>query len=141
DNQRQFDATVADFLANTGQDKTVRKAAVAAADRVLGLHGDGSGAQGTFDTQALAPDFIPVALSVAVDEQGKPVFDALLKTVKQAKCSFVRNVSLDAMACATQTELAKRVRAMALDKTLLKRNEVPTVIFKQLGQHETRAAT
>ncbi len=140
-NQRQFESSVAAFLADTGRDKTVRTAAAAAADRVLDLDSKGRGGDGSFDIQALSADFVPTALKVALQDQGKPVFNALVKTFKQADNPFVRNVSLDALASATQSALAKRVRNMALDKTLTKRNEVATILFGQFGQPETRDAT
>jgi alanyl aminopeptidase len=140
-NRREFDSSVAAFLAHTGQDQKVRKAATAAADRVLGLNADGSGGNGGFNTQALPADYVPVALRVAVRDRGKPVFDALLKAFKQAHTPFVRNASLRAMASVTDPKLARRVRAMALDPKLTKRNEVRTILYGQLSQPETRAAT
>ncbi|MGH8162556.1 MAG: M1 family metallopeptidase [Gammaproteobacteria bacterium] len=140
DDQRQFDASVAEFLART-DDNAVRKAATAAADRLLGLNADGTGGNGRLNVAALAPDFIPLALSVAVQDQGKPVFDDLLKVFENAQTPFVRNASLDALASATDPALAKRVRAMALDPKALRRNEVGTVIFIQSAIPDTREAT
>ncbi|HEX5314265.1 MAG TPA: M1 family metallopeptidase, partial [Gammaproteobacteria bacterium] len=136
DNRREFEASVADFLAFTGQDKAVRGAADAAADRVLGLDDHGK-----TDFAAVAPDFLPIALSVAVRDQGKPVFDALEKILRNTSDPLIRSVTLDAMASATEPALAQRARAMVFEPGLLRKNEILAVVFIQMGQEQTRDAT
>jgi alanyl aminopeptidase len=135
-NKRQFHANVARFLARTGRDSKVRKAADAAAGRLLGLKNHD---KPSFD--AVASDFIPVALAVAVQDEGKPVFDALNHIFQHAQAPFVRNATLGAMASATDPKLAKRVRAMTLDPKQTKINEIPEVLFVQFAMPETRDAT
>jgi alanyl aminopeptidase len=135
-NQRQFEAKVAGFLAHTGQDKAIHKAADHAAERLLGM-----GDNDKPNLRAVAPDFIPVVLRVAVHDEGKPVFDKLDAIFNKAKRPLVRSAALRAMASAKQPKLAKKVRAMALDPDVTKRNEVRTILYGQIFQPETRDAT
>jgi alanyl aminopeptidase len=138
--RRQFEAHVASFLTDTGKDRKVRKAADQAAKRLVGLN-DSHAGKGKPDFNAVASDFVPVALMVGVRQTGQPVFDKLEQTFRHASTPFVRNVTLHAMASATTPKLAKRVRAMMLKPGLLRENEIPTILFTQFGQPETREAT
>lgn len=135
-NQRAFESEVAGFLADTGRDQQVRKAADAAAMRLLGLGGHGKP-----DFSAVASDFIPVALTVAVQDKDKPVFDTLEQAFRHAQNPIIRSVTLAAMTSATDPELAARVRALSLDPDAVRQNEAMSIWFGQLGQPETREAT
>ncbi|HET7569568.1 MAG TPA: M1 family metallopeptidase [Gammaproteobacteria bacterium] len=135
-NQREFEAKVAAFLADTGRDQQVRQAADDAAARLLGL-----GNNSKPDLTAVASDFIPVALTVAVQDKGKPVFDALDQVYRHAQNPMVRGVALQAMASATDPQLAARIRAMSLDSNVVRQNEVMRIWLGQISQPETREAT
>ncbi|HET7370808.1 MAG TPA: M1 family metallopeptidase [Gammaproteobacteria bacterium] len=134
-NQRAFEAHVAGFLADTAKDQNVRKAATAGGLRVLGMSDDGKA-----DFNAMSSDFIPLALRVTVREKGEPVFDKLNQLFTSAPNPFVRGATLGAMASVTEPKLAEKVRAMALDPEVIKRNEIVTVLFSQFMQPETREA-
>ncbi|HET7587497.1 MAG TPA: M1 family metallopeptidase [Gammaproteobacteria bacterium] len=135
-NRSAFESHVASFLAHTGQDQKVREAATAGGLSVLGMS-DG----GKADFNAMAPDFIPVALRVAVREKGEPVFDKLNKLFNEAPNPFVRSATLEAMASVTEPKLAEQIRNMALNPEAIKRNEIATVLFNQFSQPETRDAS
>lgn len=135
-NQRLFEASVANFLADTGRDPKVRKAAVDGAKRLLGLNDSGKP-----DFGAMSSDFIPTALTIAVQDAGAPVFNVLDQMFQHAQQPFIRVIALRAMSSATDPKLSDKVRSMALDQKALKRNEIMTVLFGQMSQPETRDAT
>lgn len=132
-NQSIFEAEVAGFLVGM-HDPAVRKAAADGARRALGLNG------GQPDPAAVAPDFMPLALAVAVQDIGKPAFDALETLFRTTQNPAMRSIALGTMSAAIDPALAERVRALAFDPAL-KRNESVTIIFGQLSQPETRDAT
>lgn len=139
-NRRQFEASVASFLAYTGQDRQVKRAADAAAMRVLGLNSKGRQV-GKPDFHAISPDFVPVALSIAVRDKGAPVFNAVEHAFQHAPDPFVRNTALGAMSNAIDPALSKRLRAMVLQPGVLRKNEMAQVLFSQISQPETRDVT
>ncbi|MGH8401518.1 MAG: ERAP1-like C-terminal domain-containing protein, partial [Gammaproteobacteria bacterium] len=130
-------AGVAGFLAYTGQDSKVKKAADAAAMRVLGLDSHGK-ATGKPDFGAVAPEFVSVALDTAVRDKGAPVFDAAYENFKNAPNPFVRNTMLGAMTSTTDPALVKRLRDMVFEPGALRQNEIASVLFSQFGRPETR---
>ncbi|MGH8369706.1 MAG: M1 family metallopeptidase, partial [Gammaproteobacteria bacterium] len=136
-NRREFEAGVAGFLAYTGQDSKVKKAADAAAMRVLGLDSHGK-ATGKPDFGAVAPEFVSVALDTAVRDKGAPVFDAAYENFKNAPNPFVRNTMLGAMTSTTDPALVKRLRDMVFEPGALRQNEIASVLFSQFGRPETR---
>ncbi|HET6655527.1 MAG TPA: M1 family metallopeptidase [Gammaproteobacteria bacterium] len=135
-NRREFEADVAGFLVDTGQDPQVHKAANQAAMLLLGMNGNGKP-----NLHAIAPEFVPVALTTAVRDKGQPVFDTVKKLFTGADNPIVRRVTLRALVSATDPDLAKEVRGMIFEPGVLHKNEILGIVFGQMYQPETRAAT
>ncbi|HET6724607.1 MAG TPA: M1 family metallopeptidase [Gammaproteobacteria bacterium] len=131
--RREFEASVAGFLAETGKDEKVHKAADEAAALLLGKNGKPN-------LHAIAPEFVPVALATAVRDKGKPVFDQVKTLFMHSQNPLVRRVALGSLVHATDPDLAKEVRSMVFQPGVLHKNEILSVVFGQIFQPETRDA-
>lgn len=139
-NKREFEASVAGFLAYTGQDHAVKRAADAAALRILGINSHGKVVSKP-DFNAVAPEFVSVALDTGVRNMGAPVFDAAYANFKDASSPLVRNTMFGAMLSATDPALVQRLRDMLFEPGALRQNEMASVLYSQFFKPETRNDT
>jgi alanyl aminopeptidase len=126
---------VVSFLALAVRDPEVRKEAVKRGRAYVGFGKDGG-----LHPEAVDPGLAGVALAVAVQEEGKPFFDALLALLEKSEDDAVRQRILAALGRAQTPELAARARALALDPRV-RPHEVMVTVYPQIGQIETREAT
>jgi alanyl aminopeptidase len=126
---------VVSFLALAVRDPEVRKEAVKRGRAYVGF-----GKDGVLHPEAVDPGLAGVALAVAVQEEGKPFFDALLALLEKSEDDAVRQRILAALGRAQTPELAARARALALDPRV-RPHEVMVTVYPQIGQIETREAT
>ena len=125
------------FFANTLKDPAVRAAMNQRGRAVLGLGGDGLQATGTLHPDAVSQDLRATALAVAVQEGGKPAFDAAERAFRASQDAILRSQLLAAMGSTGDAALDERVRALVFEPGLLRRNE----IFPAVGGQTDRAAT
>jgi alanyl aminopeptidase len=122
------------FLARVARDPSVRSDGVRLAERYLGLDGAPP------DTNAIAPDLIKTALSVAVQENGTRTFAALLLRGEGSDDAVERGRLLGAMGAARDPNLIARARDLSLDPRL--RTNEATRTLRELTRHpETLAET
>ena len=105
------------------KDKAVRDALNAMGRKVLGLDGDGR-----LHADAVPQEVRGAAMAVAVEEGGKPAFDAAERQLRAASDPTVRSQLLRALSGARDPALAERARALAFEPGLLRRNELFGVV-------------
>lgn len=130
--ERQHHVSVAGFLANTGKDVQVRAAAAEAGQKLVGFGGDGK-----LHFEAVTPDFMGLALDIAVEESGADYYNHLVGLLKQSKNELVRSSILGALGGASEPELVSKTQALVLDPAL-ERNEIPSLLFSYLGNEKNR---
>jgi alanyl aminopeptidase len=135
DDERLLRSTLVGFFAETLEDPAVRKAMNEAGRRVLGLGGDGK-----LDLDAVPQDLRGVALAVAVEEGGKAAFDAAEKQFRASQDAVLRSQLLSAMGGTTDPALDARMRALAFEPGLLRRNEIFPAVGGQADEEATRPA-
>lgn len=121
------------FLAETGRDPEVRKEALKRGKQYAGM-----GSDGQLHESVLSADLATIALAVAVQDGGAPVFDALLVHLHASNDATMRSRLLRALGSARSAELSERARNLALDPAL-RLNEVLTTLSQQQAR-ETKAA-
>ncbi|HEX6929337.1 MAG TPA: M1 family metallopeptidase, partial [Gammaproteobacteria bacterium] len=132
DTERDHHVAVAWFLAEYGEVADLREAATKAGHALTGFGGDGD-----VHLDAVSPDYMSLALNVAVEESGADFFDHLVALFKTTENPLVRRTILGALGSATEPELATRIQALLLDPAL-KRNEVPRLLGSWAGEPENR---
>lgn len=130
--ERDHHVTVARFLADTGEHEAIRKAATAAGHALVGFGGDGK-----IHMDAVSPDYMFLALGIAVQESGADFYDHLVTLFKGTENPLVRRGILNALGGATAPELTERTRTLLLDPAL-KRNEVPRLLYSYAGEQENQ---
>jgi cytosol alanyl aminopeptidase len=125
---------VIDFLALTVRDPSARKEAVKRAKAYLGF-----GKDAAIHPEAVDPALAGVALAVAVQEEGGPIFDAILAKLATTNDEAVRLRLLSALGRTKDPVLAARARELSLDPRV-RAHEMMTTVFPQVDQTETREA-
>jgi alanyl aminopeptidase len=125
---------VVTFLALTVDDPAVRKEATRRARAYVGF-----GKDSAVHPEALDPGLASVALSVAVQEEGQPFFDALVKLLEESPQVTIRRSVLAALSRARDPKLAARARELVFDPRVHS-DEVFGTLFPAAGPIETRAA-
>jgi alanyl aminopeptidase len=113
DEERLFRRDLLAFLARTARDPVVRGELGRRGADYLGL-----GKDGRLHREAVAPDLVGLALGVAVEEGGAPVFEALLAHLQQSDDAALRRRFLGALGRVTAPDLGERARALALSPVL-----------------------
>ena len=126
DDDRLLRATLVGFFADTLKDNAVRDALGTQGRAVLGLDGDGK-----LHLDAVPQDLRGTALAVAVQEGGKPAFDAAEQQFRASEDAVLRGQLLGALGSATDPVLAERARALVFEPGLLRRNEIAIVAGQQ----------
>jgi alanyl aminopeptidase len=121
---------VVGFLAETARDPEVRRVTGA-----WGLAYLGRGEKP--NPEAVDPDLADVALRVAAQEGGRPVFDRLVAFLRTSRDAQVRGRVLRALGGITDPVLAARARDLLLDP-LLRASELVGLVFAHLGRTENR---
>lgn len=122
------------FLTLSARDAGVRKEAAARGKAYVGF-----GKDGAIHPEAVDPNLAGIALAVAVQEEGPPLFDALAGRLSSIDDERVRAQILHALGAVRDPALAARARALSLDPRV-RLNEMMTPIQAQLDQIETREA-
>ena len=104
-------STLADTLAFDFKIPEVRAALLKQAEAALQRKADGR-----LNLTAADPDLLGAALGVAVQEQGKPVVDALIAELPKTSDAALRNSILGGLSSVEDQGLAAQVRDFALDK-------------------------
>jgi alanyl aminopeptidase len=123
---------VLDFLAFTARDKAVRREAAAHAHAFL------AASKAKADKSALTPELVGLALQVAAEDGGAPVFDALVAALDKENDDPARRRLLSAIGSATDPPLAARARELELGPSV-QPNEVGRILFAGLRSHASRA--
>jgi cytosol alanyl aminopeptidase len=126
-------AQIAEFLALTIRDAGVRKALAGQGRAALGLDGGGA------DLARADTDLRALALEVAVQDLGRPAFDAVLGELKTNRETQQRNELLNALGSTLDAGLGERARTFALG-TDLQVVEMKNVFSAQTDQSENRRA-
>lgn len=133
DDNRLLRTRLINFFAGTLKDKTVRDTLGKQGRAVLGLDSGGKLA-----ADAVPKDLRGIALAVAVQEGGKPAFDAAEKHFRATQDAELRGQLLGAIGSTRDPKLAEHARAMVLEKGLLRRNEIPNVLGGQTDDDTIR---
>ncbi|MGN6513704.1 MAG: M1 family aminopeptidase, partial [Lysobacteraceae bacterium] len=123
------------FFATTLEDPAVRAAMDQRGRAVLGLGGDGQ-----LHLDAVSQDLRATALAVAVQEGGKPAFDAAEQAFRGSQDAILRSQLLAAMGGTRDAALDERVRALVFEPGLLRRNEIFPAVGPQADEEATRPA-
>ena len=132
--QEQFRMYLMSTLAIGSHDTIIRKELAEMGARFTGFGGDEK-----LHHEAIDPNLTSIALLVATDEYGKPFTDLLWTLFKASDNANDRNNLLGAMASSIDPGVAKIVRDRILSPDL-KDNEVPNIIYSQMGRAENREA-
>ncbi len=124
---------VLSFLAFTARSASVRREAAERGRRYVGFGGDGR-----LHPEAVHPDLVEVALSVAVQEGDAAFFDHLLALFRASDDALFRSHALGALGATHDPELGRRALELALDPGV-RVNEVTDTLSAQLSMIETRA--
>ena len=135
DDDRLLRSTLTGFFAETLEDPAVRARMDRAGRAVLGLDGDGA-----LHPDAAAQDIRGVALAVAVQEGGKAAFDAAERHFRASRDAVLRSQLLSAMGSTQDPALNARMRELAFEDGLLRRNEMFPAVGGQAGEEATRPA-
>ena len=120
------------FLAVVVLDPTVRAGMLPDARRYVGIDGDP-------DLSALDPDLAETALSVGVQEDGAPFFDALLKLVQSSGDPALRSYGIGALGRTADPALTKRLLDAVADDSF-SRGEFTRALYRQLARPESEEA-
>ncbi|MFO0747947.1 MAG: M1 family aminopeptidase [Myxococcota bacterium] len=104
-------AALIDFMARVVRDPAVRKEAARRGRAFLGM-------DGATHPDAVAPDLLPTALVVALEDADPAFFEVALATLHRSQDPALRGILLAALAAVTDPALAERVRALTLDPAL-----------------------
>ena len=135
DDDRLLRSSLVGFFAGTLKDKAVRAELDKQGRAVLGLGGDGQ-----LHADAMPKDLRGIGLAVAVQEGGKPAFDAAEKHFRASQDPTIRSQLLGAMGDAMEPTLVERARGLVFEKGLLRRNEIFPVVGGQTEEAMTRPA-
>lgn len=135
DDDRILRGSLVAFFAGGFKDPAVRAELNKRGRAVLGLDGDGK-----LNPDAVAKDIRASALWVAVQEGGKPAFDAAEKHFRASQDPVLRSQLLGGLGNATDPQLAERARALVFEKGLLRRNEIFTLVGEQTNDAALRPA-
>jgi cytosol alanyl aminopeptidase len=133
--RRELRQSVLAFLSFVAMDPAVRKEAARLGRAYAGIDGDGK-----LHPEVVEPELAGIALSVAVEEGGAPVFDAVLGRLGTTEDDLVRGRILGALGSARDPKLAERARQLTIDGKL-RVSESMAPLFAQMGQPEVREAT
>lgn len=129
-------AEVLGFLARVANDPIVRRDAARRGRAYLGL-----GAGGEIQPDAVAPDLAVMAVSVAIQEGGEPVFAHAQSLLSQATDPIVRGNLLRGLSAARTDALGNRALALTLDEDATRVNEIFRPLMGQLQEAENRERT
>lgn len=135
DDDRILRGNLVAFFAGGFKDPAVRAELNKRGRAVLGLDGDGK-----LNPDAVAKDIRGTALWVAVQEGGKPAFDAAEKHFRASQDPVLRSQLLGGLGNATDPQLAERARALVFEKGLLRRNEIFALVGEQTNEAALRPA-
>ncbi|MGH8495225.1 MAG: M1 family aminopeptidase [Gammaproteobacteria bacterium] len=132
DADRVFLIDVAVFKARWARDPAVREEAAARGRAWLGtgeaLHPD-----------AVSPEGRPLALEMAVQVGGADIFQRVLDHFMRSRDALFRGMALKALGRATDPELARRARELALNDAL-RDNEIRTLLAEHFEEPDNRDA-
>ncbi len=121
------------FMAVVALDPDVRAGMLDDARRYVGLNGEP-------DTSVIAPDLVETVLSVGVQEDGAPFFDALLALVSASDDASIRDSGIGALARTEDTELSLRLLNAVADESF-SASEMNRAYYRQFVRNRTRAGT
>jgi len=113
------------LLALTGNDQALRDQLVNQAITYLGL-----GQDNTSDQNAINPNLIPSALTVAIDQGNKAFANNLLGQALASRDAIFRQRALRALASSAEPEIGVMMRELILDQRL-RDNEATLIAFTQ----------
>lgn len=122
--------SLARFMAVVAIDPETRSGMLGAARAYVGLDGDR-------DETAIDPDLVETVLSVGVQEDGAPFFDALLALVRGSDDPALRGDGIGALARTEDPALTVRL----LDAVIAEEfsaNEMNRAVFRQISRPKTR---
>lgn len=126
-------ADVVATLAFAGRDPAVRAEAVRRARAFLGL-----GADNALHPDAVQQDLLNIVLNVAVQDDGAPIFDALIRTYEHTSDAVLQEAAIEAMGSAIDPALLDRARTIAA--TQLGTRGMQSIVGGQLRDPRTRRA-
>lgn len=135
DDDRLLRTRLIGFFAETLKDKTVRDDLAKQGRAVLGIGGDGK-----LNADAVPKDLRGMALMVAVQDGGKAEFAAAEKHFRASQDAELRGQLLGALGSSRDAASAEHARGLVLEKGLLRRNEIGSVLGNQTDDEKTRQA-
>lgn len=133
DAARRRRVRIATFLAREARDPEVRREASRRGLAFLGLE------KGAFQPQAVSPDLAALALEVAVQESGAPVFEALVQRLSSTQDTPTRHLILWAVAGTEDPALAPRAAALWRDPRLRPNERLFRVLLSESSAARRRA--
>ncbi len=93
----------------------------------------GMGGDGKINSSAIDASLAEVAITVAVQDNGEPVAEAILTHLKTERSAVTRSRLLSSLTRSTDKAVAAKARALALDTTL-RGNEVPIMMYGSMRE-------
>ena len=121
------------FMAVVALDPAVRAEMLVDARRYVGING-------APDFDAIAPDQIETVLSVGVQEDGAPFFDALLALIVASDDANLRDTGIGALARTEDTQLSLRLLDTVFGEGF-SITELNRAFYRQLIRNKTQAST
>lgn len=122
-------------MALIARDATARKEAEKRAHAYIGFNGDHE-----LHPDVMAPELRAVAFAVAMQNGGKPFFDAVVAQLAQTEDATLRQDLVGSLGFATDPRLASQARSLTIEKTL-RANEVLLPLANQMNDPELRDQT
>ena len=119
------------FMAIVALDPEIRADLLEDARAYVGMNGDP-------DPDAIAPDLLATVLSVGVQEDGEPFFDALFDLVIASDDAATRGAGIGALARTEDAALSTRLLDTLLNDERFSANEVSGGYYRQLARNKTR---
>jgi len=118
------------FMASTAKDKIYRKKLTEMGSQYIGYKGDGK-----FHDEAIIPALRGLAMSVAVQELGKPFVEALKTHLSNTTDGTIRGRLIGAMVTTEEPAIAKELMALGFSKDI-RDNEKTSFLFGLLRTKE-----
>ncbi|HVK50684.1 MAG TPA: M1 family metallopeptidase [Pseudoxanthomonas sp.] len=129
------------FLYHTGESPELTRDLVARGRAVLGLKADGSVGSGVLNPEATPRDVRALSVEAAARAGDKAAFDLLEKHLRATQDAQIRNELIYALGSVSDPVLAERARGLVLEKGVLRRNEISSVLYAQVDEPAMRPAT
>ncbi len=127
---------IVNVMAVQARARTVRAELAKRGAAYLGLS---NGGDAKIHPEAVDPNLMELALTIAVQDMGTPVVDALMAMIKTERDGTIRSRMIGALTRSTDPATAVKVRDLAFSPDL-RVNEIPIVIYGSVSERANMAA-